>query len=105
MRADVTEMAIEILADSEHTLATDAVRWRTFALDVLAQFSTLVGQHDKLKADHERVQDEYFHLLHSTKGLIREEHESLCRKHSNVLKSAANTSHTRSIQGRLTNRK
>ena len=35
----VNDMAIELLADSEHALAEDAIRWRTLALAAMAQNS------------------------------------------------------------------
>jgi hypothetical protein len=85
----VSEMAIEVLADSELGLAESAARWRAFALEVMAQNAEMQGAIDQLKFDYELTLDEYYHLLHSSKGLVRADHETLCRRHRDLLREVA----------------
>jgi len=80
------EMEIEVLADSEHALARDVIRWRTLALAVQAENGMLYAAIDKIRASEQRKTDEYNHLLHTTKGTMRsDEHLALCRKHRDLL--------------------
>jgi hypothetical protein len=51
------------------------------ALEVMAQNGTLLAENDRLNAAWQRKTHDYDHLLHSTKGAIREDHETLCRKY------------------------
>ena len=59
---------------------------RTLTRDVLEQNVRLRAENDKLKTDRELVLDEYYHLLHTSNGTVRAEHEPLCRKYRDVLK-------------------
>jgi len=55
----------------------------------MAQNAEMLGAIDQLKFDYELTLDEYYNLRRSTSRTLREDHDTLCRRHRDLLHEVA----------------